>query len=69
LKILGAPSIIEYRSPKMILESISVETREGKTVLKSIIDIVKVRKNPCQIKTRYDFFNDLSIEKLLAKFI
>jgi hypothetical protein len=63
LNIRGAPSIIEYRRPKMILESIKVEIRDGKTVLKSIIDIVRVKKKPCQIKIRYDFFSDLSIRK------
>jgi hypothetical protein len=61
LKIRGAPSIIENNRPKIIFESIRVETREGKTVLKSIMDIVKVKKKPCQIKIKYDFFNDLFI--------
>jgi hypothetical protein len=42
---------MEYRKPKMPLESVSSLRSEGRTVLKSIMDKVRAKKNPCQTKT------------------
>jgi hypothetical protein len=37
-------------APKIILDPVNEETREGNTVLKSIIDIVIARKKACHRK-------------------
>jgi len=60
LKTKGVPSIIEYNKPKMILESVKLEIKAGKTVLKSSIDIVRARNAPCQMNIIYTFLGVLS---------
>ena len=43
----------EYRTPKVTFDPPRSVINEGKTVLKSIIDIVKDKKTPCQMKIAY----------------
>ena len=60
LKIKGVPSMIEYNKPKMIFESVKLEIKAGKTVLKSSIDIVRARNAPCHMNIIYTFLGVLS---------
>jgi hypothetical protein len=55
--------MIEYNKPNNIFESTNLEIRAGKTVLKSIIDIVNARKKPCHITIKYVFLFSENISK------
>jgi len=55
LKTKGVLNIIEYKIPKIIFDSVRLEIKAGKMVLKSSIDLVRAKNAPCHINIIYTF--------------